>query len=63
VEMLDARELARRLNVPRSQVYRLTELSKLPAVRVGKYLRFPWPEILAHLSDGVFGGEGDEYHP
>jgi len=59
VEMLDVKELAQRLNVPRSQVYRLAELGKLPVVRVGKYLRFPWPEILRHLSGGVFGEEDD----
>jgi len=51
VEMIDAQELAKRLGVRRAHIYRLTELGKLPAYRVGRYLRYPWPEILRHLTD------------
>jgi excisionase family DNA binding protein len=49
VEMIDAKELAARLGVRREHIYRLVELGKLPAYKVGRYLRFPWPGILDHL--------------
>jgi excisionase family DNA binding protein len=52
VEMIDAKELAARLGVRRAHIYRLVELGKLPAYKVGRYLRFPWPDILDHLSCG-----------
>jgi len=54
MEMLDVNELAKRLGVPRSQVYRQVELGRWPVVRVGRYYRFPWPGILEHLSNGAF---------
>lgn len=54
MQMLDAKELARRLGVPVSQVYRQVELRRWPVVKAGRYLRFPWPEILEHLSEGGF---------
>lgn len=33
-------ELAERWSVPKSQVYRLAREGKLPAVRIGRYVRF-----------------------
>ena len=38
--LLTADDLAERWQVPRSQVYRLTRESRLPAVRLGKYYRY-----------------------
>ncbi len=47
MEMLDVTKLAEKLQVPRSQIYRLAGQGKLKAAyKVGKYWRFPWPEIL-----------------
>lgn len=54
MELVDAEELAKRLSVPRSQVYRQVELGRWPVVKVGRYYRFPWPAILEHLSGGAF---------
>lgn len=59
-EMLRVEDLAVRLKVPVSQIYRQAELGRLPCVRIGRYLRFPWPDILVHLSGGIFGGKEDE---
>lgn len=59
MELLRVEELAERLGVPKSQVYRQVELGRWPVVRVGRYFRFPWPDILKHLSDGAFGHEED----
>ncbi len=60
MELLRVEELAERLGVPKSQVYRQVELGKWPVVRVGRYLRFPWPDILEHLSDGAFPAKREE---
>jgi excisionase family DNA binding protein len=38
--LLTADELAERWQVERSQVYRLAREGRIPAVRIGRYLRF-----------------------
>ncbi len=50
-ELIDAREVARRLGVDRNTVYRLAEAGDLPAIRVGRLLRFAWPAALEALAD------------
>lgn len=37
--------LAERWSVPRSQVYRLAREGKLPAVRIGRYVRFAVDDV------------------
>lgn len=56
-EMLVIEEAAKRLNVKRSQLYRQIELGRFPHVRVGRYIRIPWPDVLEYLSQGAFGGQ------
>jgi excisionase family DNA binding protein len=46
--LLTPDELAERLRVPRSWVYEKTRgrsQDPLPVVRVGRYLRFYWPDV------------------
>jgi excisionase family DNA binding protein len=45
--LLTIEQVARRLNVPKSNAYELVRSHKLVAVRLGKYVRVA-PEILAH---------------
>lgn len=54
MEMIDVPELARRLGVAKSQIYRKAKNGEIPSIRIGRYYRFPWPEILIHLSNGIF---------
>ena len=61
MELLNVKELADRLNVPASQIYRQTELGRLPVVKVGRYHRYPWPKVLETLSNGSYTfGEEEE---
>lgn len=39
--LLTMRQVAARLNVPESRAYELARQGKLPAVRIGKYVRVP----------------------
>lgn len=50
-ELITATELAKRLNVPVSWIYRRTRLGQeaIPHVRIGKYVRFDWGEIMRFL--------------
>ncbi len=45
-DLLDVRELARRLDVTEATVYPLTSEGKLPALRVGRLIRFEWASVL-----------------
>lgn len=45
--LLVADELAERWQVPKAQVYRLAREGKVPAVRVGRYMRFSMAAIEA----------------
>ena len=47
-DMLTVSEVAARLRVPPSWVYRHADL--LGVYRLGKYLRFNWEQVLARLS-------------
>lgn len=44
--LVDARELAELLGVPRGWVYRAAEMEKIPSVRLGRYLKFDPEEVL-----------------
>ena len=47
-ELITVKELARRLNVPASWIYRRTRLGQeaIPHVKIGKYVRFDWNAVL-----------------
>ena len=47
-ELITAKELAKRLKVQVSWVYRRTRLGQeaIPHVRMGKYVRFDWEEVV-----------------
>jgi excisionase family DNA binding protein len=48
--LLTATELAERLKITRSQVYRLRKKGKIPGYWVGSW-RFSLREVLAHITD------------
>ena len=53
-DILTPQELAKRLRLPLSWVYKLTDQShnngnRLPVLRCGKYLRFDWAEVCEWL--------------
>jgi len=54
-ELITVRELARRLNVPVSWIYRRTRLGQeaIPHVRIGKYVRFDWFQVLQFLKESA----------
>ena len=54
-ELITAKELARRLNVQVSWIYRRTRLGQeaIPHVKMGKYVRFDWEEVLAFYKDNL----------
>ena len=47
-ELITAKELAKRLNVQVSWIYRRTRLVQeaIPLVKMGKYVRFDWEEVV-----------------
>ena len=50
--LLTPSELALRLKVPKSWVYEKTRARSrdpLPLIRLGKYMRFNWPDVVAWL--------------
>jgi excisionase family DNA binding protein len=47
--LIGVRELAERLGVPKTQIYRLTHAGQLPNIRLGKYLRFDYLEVIESL--------------
>jgi excisionase family DNA binding protein len=60
IDLLTPAELAERLKVPKSWVYEKTRgrsRDPLPVMRIGKYMRFHWPEIetwlQAHAERGL----------
>ncbi len=50
-ELITAKELAKRLNVQVSWIYRRTRLGQeaIPHVKMGKYVRFDWEEVVGFL--------------
>jgi excisionase family DNA binding protein len=51
--LLDPKGLAAMLRIPVSQVYRLTQKGELPHLRVGKYLRFDFNEVVEELHSDI----------
>ncbi len=47
--LLDANEVAERLNVPTSWVRESVRSGAIPHVRLGRYVRFDWPAVEAWL--------------
>jgi hypothetical protein len=59
IDLLTPAELAERLKVPKSWVYEKTRgrsRDPLPVMRIGKYMRFHWPEIVVWLQAHAEGG-------
>ena len=54
-ELITVKELARRLNVPASWIYRRTRLGQeaIPHIKLGKYVRFDWEEVVAFYKDDL----------
>jgi len=48
-KLLTLRELASRLRMTESGVYKLVYRNKIPALKVGRLLRFKWEDVLAKL--------------
>ncbi len=51
-DLLTPEELAERLKVPKSWVYEKTRARSrdpLPVFRIGKYMRFHWPDVESWL--------------
>ena len=53
VELITVQELAKKLKVPVSWVYQRTRLGQeaIPHVKMGKYVRFDWDEVVEFLED------------
>ena len=49
MQLIGVKRLAEILDIPVSQVYRLTQKGSLPHVRVGKYLRYNAEEVIEKL--------------
>jgi excisionase family DNA binding protein len=49
--LLTARELAERLNLPESWVRNEERAGRIPGVRLGKYVRFKWPDVERTLAE------------
>jgi excisionase family DNA binding protein len=47
--LLDAKEVAERLNVPETWVRAETRAGRIPHFPLGKYRRYDWPEVVAWL--------------
>ena len=48
-DILTPEELAQRLKVPLSWIYKKSAANGMPVLRCGHYLRFSWPEVCAWL--------------
>ena len=45
--LLDAEQLAQRLNVPVSWIYEQSRMGNIPTIRLGRYIRFKLHEVLS----------------
>ncbi len=52
-QLITVHELAQRLNVPASWIYRRTRLGQeaIPHVKVGKYVRFDLAQVIRFFAD------------
>lgn len=53
--LIDVETLAKLLCVRTSWVYSQTAEGRIPHVRVGRYVRFRWPEVLEWLARDAAG--------
>ena len=49
--LLTAGELAERLNLPESWVRNEERAGRIPSIRLGKYVRFKWPDVERTLTE------------
>jgi excisionase family DNA binding protein len=54
--LLDASELAERLNVPAGWPLEQARAGNIPHVRLGRYVRFDWDDVAAWLESVKAGG-------
>jgi excisionase family DNA binding protein len=54
--LLDAKELAERLNVPANWPLEQARAGTIPHVRLGRYVRFQWDDVAAWLETVKAGG-------
>lgn len=57
-DILTPQELAKRLKVPLSWVYKKAEArgaKPLPVLRIGRYIRFCWPDVVEWMRNGSGG--------
>ena len=55
-ELITVQELAKKLKVPVSWVYQRTRLlgqEAIPHVKMGKYVRFDWDEVVEFLEENT----------
>jgi excisionase family DNA binding protein len=52
-DILTPGELAKRLKVPLSWVYKKAASGGIPILRCGRYLRFYWPDVCAQLRPNI----------
>ena len=54
-QLITAKELAKRLNVQVSWIYRRTRLGQeaIPHVKMGKYVRFDWEEVVEFYKEDL----------
>ena len=57
-ELIDASELASRLNLAKSAVYEHARSGRLPSVRIGRHVRFNLAAVLAALRRSGNGSSG-----
>lgn len=54
--LLDATELAERLNVPAGWPLEQARAGNIPHIKLGRYVRFSWPDIEEWLGTLTAGG-------
>jgi excisionase family DNA binding protein len=59
--LLDAREAAKLLHVPRSTLYELVRSRGLPHVKVGRGLRFTRADLARWVADNSYGRRATEH--
>jgi len=50
-ELIDKREIAARLKISTRSVDEWQRSGKIPYLKIGKTVRYRWPDVLAHLQD------------
>ena len=49
IVLLNARQMARLLAINENQLYKLVRTGKIPAIKLGRALRFQWDEVIECL--------------